>query len=78
MKTVVVINNGSEQSIKLPDGCHLESAEVYVKRVGRSVLLTPKDVDPWQLFTEGLDRFTNDFLGERNQSEQQERKALFD
>ena len=45
MKIVEVINNGLEQSIRLPDDCHLESSEVLVKRIGKSVVLIPKDVD---------------------------------
>ncbi|XZE20382.1 antitoxin [Pirellulaceae bacterium SH449] len=77
MKIVEVINDGLEQSIKLPHDCHLESSEVIVKRVGRSLVLTPKDVDPWQIFTQGIESFTNDFMQERLQPEQQDRQAPF-
>lgn len=78
MKIVEVINNGGEQSIRLPDDYHLESSQVFVKRIGRSLVLIPKDVDPWEMFVEGLEDFTNDFMQERAQPSQQTRKAPFE
>ena len=67
MKTVEIKTEGSIQSIALPADCHIEGTEVFVKRVGRSLLLIPHDVDPWQLFTEGLHQFTEDFMQDRAQ-----------
>ncbi len=67
MKTAEVTTTGQVQSILLPDDCHIEGKEVFVKRVGRSLLLIPHDVDPWQLFTEGLHQFTEDFMEDRRQ-----------
>lgn len=67
MKTAEVTTTGQVQSILLPDDCHIEGKEVFVKRVGRSLLLIPHDLDPWQLFTEGLHQFTEDFMQDRAQ-----------
>ena len=67
MKTAEVTTTGQVQSILLPDDCHIEGKEVFVKRVGRSLLLIPHDVDPWQLFTEGLHQVTEDFMQDRAQ-----------
>ena len=67
MKTAEVKTKGSIQSIALPADCHIEGTEVFVKRVGRSLLLIPHDVDPWQLFTESLSEFTDDFMEDRAQ-----------
>ncbi len=67
MKTAEVKTEGSIQSVSLPEDCHIEGAEVFVKRVGRSLLLIPHDVDPWQLFTESLSQFTDDFMEDRDQ-----------
>jgi antitoxin VapB len=78
MKVVEVINHGSEQTIRLPDDCHLESSEVFVKRLGRSLVIIPKDVDPWHMFVQGLEDFTNDFMQERSQPTEQDRKAAFE
>ena len=67
MKTVEIKTEGSFQSIALPADCHIEGTEVFVKRVGRSLLLIPRDVDPWQLFDESLGQFTQDFMEDRDQ-----------
>ncbi len=67
MKTAEVTTTGPVQSVVLPEDCHMECPEVFVKRVGRSLLLIPRDVDPWQLFTEGLNQFTDDFMEDRAQ-----------
>ncbi len=77
MKIVEVMNNGHDQSLRLPDDCHLESSEVFVKRIGRSMVLIPKDVDPWQMLAQSLEDFTNDYMEERVQPPQQSRKAFF-
>ena len=49
--------------------------EVYVKRVGRGLLLMPKD-DPWASLVSSLDRFSEDFMGERVQPSLESREAL--
>ena len=67
MKTVEVMTNGLVQSISLPQDCHVDGTKVFVKRVGRVVLLIPSDVDPWQMFTQSLSDFTDDFMEERSQ-----------
>ena len=74
MKTVEVKTKGSIQSIALPADCHIEGTEVFVKRVGRSLLLIPHDVDPWQLFAESLSEFTDDFMEDRGQPMEVERR----
>jgi antitoxin VapB len=67
MKTAEVTTSGLVQCVVLPEDCHIEGTEVFVKRVGRSLLLIPHDVDPWQLFTESLSQFTEDFMEDRDQ-----------
>ena len=74
MKTAEIKTEGSIQSVSLPEDCHIEGTEVFIKRVGRSLLLIPHDVDPWQLFTEGLSQFTVDFMEDRGQPMDAERR----
>ena len=76
MQKAVVTNQGSFQSVQLPEGFHLNGKEVFVKRVGRSVLLIPQDADPWDLMQESLDHFTEDFMSQRSQPPQQDRQVL--
>jgi antitoxin VapB len=77
MQTATVTTQGSSQSVQLPEGMHLAGNEVYVKRVGASVLLIPKDANPWDLLTSSLDHFTDDFMADRIQP-QQHREAPFE
>jgi hypothetical protein len=41
MQKALVTNQGPFQFVQLPGGFHLSGDEVFVKRVGRSVLLIP-------------------------------------
>ena len=77
MKTATVTNHGSSQSVQLPEGFHVDGNEVYVKHVGKSVLLIPKDADLWDLMADSLDRFTVDYMLERTQPPEQHREGPF-
>ena len=78
MQTATVITHGHSQSVQLPAGLHIDGAEVYVKRLGRSVMLIPKDADLWDLMAQSLDQFTDDFMADRSQPTHQQREALFE
>ncbi len=78
METATVITQSQHQSIELPAGFQLDASEVYLKRVGRSVLLIPIDANPWDLMSGSLNDFTNDFMEERDQPQAQKREALFE
>lgn len=69
MNRVDVITVGDEQSVRLPANCRIDATQVLVKRVGRSVLLIPQDVDPWDVFADSLPQFTEDFVRERRQGD---------
>jgi len=75
MKTAEVTTNGLMQSIALPQEYQVDGNQVLVKRVGRALLLIPKDVDPWQMFTQSLLEFTDDFMEQRLQPMHQERSV---
>jgi len=78
METATVITQRHHQSIELPDGFLLDASQVYLKRVGRSVLLIPVDSNPWELLSSSLDNFTSDFMESRSQPQEQRRDALFE
>lgn len=78
MVTAIVTTRGHGQSVQLPEGFQLDTSEVYVKRVGRSVLLIPKDADPWEVMAESLGQFTVDFMQDRAQPAEQQREAMFE
>ena len=78
MQTATVITHGQFQSVQLPDGLYIDGNEVYVKRLGRSVMLIPKDADLWDLMAQSLDQFTDDFMVDRKQPTHQQREELFE
>jgi antitoxin VapB len=46
MNTAKIFRSGNSRAVRLPKGFQLEGIEVYVKRVGRGLLLMPNE-DPW-------------------------------
>jgi antitoxin VapB len=77
MQTATVTTHGASQSVELPEGFHINGNEVFVKHVGKSVLLIPKDADPWDLMADSLGQFTDDFMKDRSQPPQQAREGPF-
>jgi antitoxin VapB len=68
MKTAKLFANGKSQAVRLPKEFRFEGKEVYVKRVGKAVVLLPID-SFWDLLVDSLGKFSNDFMTERNQPE---------
>jgi len=66
MNTAKIFRSGNSQAVRLPKEFRLEGTEVYIKRVGRGLLLMPKD-DRWGPLLNSLDKFSKDFLEERAQ-----------
>ena len=63
METARIFANGGSQAVRLPKDCRCDRDEVMVKRIGRVVMLMPKE-DPWASMLQGLDMFTDDFLAD--------------
>ncbi len=63
MTRAKIFKSGNSQAVRLPKEFQFEGSEVYIKRVGRSIVLMPKDA-PWDLFENSLGEFTPDFMAE--------------
>ena len=61
MEIAKVFNNGGSQAVRLPKWCRFNQDEVLVNRIGKAVILMPKD-DPWSSMLQGLGMFSEDFL----------------
>ena len=61
MEIAKVFMNGGSQAVRLPKDCRFCQEEILANRVGRVVILMPKD-DPWASTLKGLEMFSNDFL----------------
>ena len=61
METAKLFTNGGSQAVRLPKSCRFDDDEVYVNRVGKAVILLPKN-DPWSTVLMGLSMFSDDFM----------------
>lgn len=75
MKTAKVFMNGRSQAVRLPKEFRFQGASVYLKRVGKGVLLLPGE-GGWDTLKEGAALFTDDFMVGRDQPPPQEREDL--
>ena len=75
MKTARLFKNGQSQAVRLPKEFRMRGSSVYVQRVGRCVVLLPKD-DPWKAMFEATKAFSPDFMDDRDQGLQAEREGL--
>jgi len=75
MNTAKLFKNGKSQAVRLPKQFKFKGSEVYIKRIGRNVILIPKD-DPWESLMSSLDKFSDDFMADRDQSVLDKREVL--
>ena len=78
MQTAAVVTQTDGQIVRLPADIHLEGDEVLVKQIGQSVVLVPKQANPWQPLLDSLDQFSDDFMEERCQRVDQKRETIFE
>ncbi len=77
MQTAKLFQNGQSQAVRLPKSCRLPGQEVYVKKVGRAVVLLPMD-EGFETLFESLAQFSDDFMSEREQPVQPLRDDPFE
>ena len=75
MQTAKIFTNGRSQAVRLPKKYRFTGDDVFIKKIGKMVVLLPKD-DPWSSLVNSLDQFTDDFMNERDQPKQDPREEL--
>lgn len=76
MMTAKVFENGRSQAVRLPKEYRFNNNEVIINKIGKIVLLIPKE-NKWQGLIDSLDLFTQDFMEKgREQPKLQEREAF--
>jgi antitoxin VapB len=75
MNTTKIFKNGRSQAVRLPKEYRFDSDEVYIKKFEHMVLLIPKN-NPWKIFFDSLEKFSDDFMNNRNQPMEQKRNKL--
>ncbi len=77
MDTAKLFKNGQSQAVRLPKQYAFKGTEVYVKRIGGIVMLVPKNEDPWNLFRDSLEKFSEDvFNSKREQGTLEKRNRI--
>lgn len=76
MKIAKLFQNGQSQAVRLPKEFRFEGEEVFIKKVGKTIVLLPKN-HPWESLLKSLDKFSDDFMETREQPDQQKREDLF-
>jgi len=73
MRSTKVFTSGNSQAVRIPKDVQVQDEELFIQRVGRTLMLFPKS-NPWESLVHSLGDFTDDFMAEgRNQPAQQER-----
>ena len=60
MRTAKVFQDGESQAIRLPKDFRVKGAEVYLKKTPEGFLVMERD--PWQLFLEGVEELSDEFM----------------
>ena len=77
MKTAKLFRNGQSQAVRLPKEFRFEGDAVFIKRSGSAVVLMPL-INSWDSLIGSLDKFTKDFMTDRDQPKPQKRDAVFE
>ena len=75
MKTAKLFKNGQSQAVRLPKEFRFAGTSVFIQHLGSYVVLVPKH-DPWRTMFEPTQRFSDDFMADRDQGTQSERESL--
>lgn len=71
-----VFVSGNSQAIRLPKEYQVEEKELYIQKIGSTIILFPK-TNPWEAFERSLNEFSDDFMIDgRNQPAVQEREGI--
>jgi len=69
-----VFQNGRSQAIRIPKECRVDTDEVYIEKVGDSLIIKPKYKNNWDNLFETLETIdTSDFMKDRVQLPVQQR-----
>lgn len=75
MQTAKLFMNGKSQAVRLPKEFRFEGEEVFIKKQGNSVILTPKG-KPYANLLAAMGKASPDFMTERDQGEFEKRAEL--
>ncbi len=73
-----VFLNGRSQAIRIPKEFRVDGDEVYIEKVGNSLIITPKKENHWDAMSQALSEIdTSDFNIDREALPMDKREELF-
>ncbi len=73
MHTAKVFRSGNSQAVRIPKEYAIEESELYIQRVGNSLVLSSMN-EPWTSLRDSLVKFSDDVFSDgRKQPENQDR-----
>jgi len=76
-QTAKIFKNGRSQAVRLPKGFRFDVKEVFIKKVGETVVLSPKP-DSWKEFFLSKEKADPDFMINRKDLPPQKRQLFND
>jgi antitoxin VapB len=76
MNVAEIVQDGKNQVVKLPEEFSLNDDKVYINKVGNALVLIPYH-DQWRPLFDSLNKFSDDFMENREQPGEQVREKLF-
>lgn len=73
METAKIFRNGQSQAVRLPKKFRFEGNTVFIKKQGNAIVLLPLK-NSWESLFNSLDKFSDDFMDNRAQPDQQSRE----
>ena len=64
VKEAKIFKNGQSQAVRLPKEFRFDGKAVYINKTSNYLILIPQD-DPWRGMIEACDKFTQDFMTDR-------------
>jgi antitoxin VapB len=72
-----VFQNGRSQAIRIPKELRVDTEEVFIEKVGDTLVIKPKQKDKWDKFFDDLTNVdTSEFLDDRDQLPVQQRELF--
>jgi antitoxin VapB len=77
MKLAKVFKTGRSQAVRIPKEFQFHLGEIAIAKIGDAVILYPPN-SGWDIMERGIKGFTDDFMSQRNQPKNQERRKKVD
>ena len=72
-----VFQNGRSQAIRIPKEFRVDGGEVYIEKIGDTLIIKPSTTDKWDSFFDALELIdTTNFLDDRVQLPLQDREIF--